>query len=339
MRRPLKQSVGRGAPPPTLGGSNRRRFGPPRPGGSARSSLGRGLGRGRRRGLGGRRGRGAAGTARGRARATGRTIPPFFAESENRGSLARASDRDEMSAETPVETPTARAVAAQFVPAGTSEEVIDVLTEQLHRYMQTLLSDAHDLTTHCGRTTITAEDVRLAETLASHDGYGPRSLPTHDVLMDLARQINAVDLPLRRPRSACICPIPSTAQRAAISRGGDARGRDWGTQRQKPRRRRSLTRHEEGCIHSKQNPDVEKKRRARASARAARAANARPSTARDRPPLLLLLPPPPPPHRQRAARCRARRTPSTPAATGCAPCRWPTRRRRCTARRARRPRS
>ncbi len=136
-----------------------------------------------------------------------------------------------MSAETPVETPTARAVAAQFVPAGTSEEVIDVLTEQLHRYMQTLLSDAHDLTTHCGRTTITAEDVRLAETLASHDGYGPRSLPTHDVLMDLARQINAVDLPPPSPAIGLHLPDPEHQLNArpyrvvvthAAATGGDA---------------------------------------------------------------------------------------------------------------------
>ena len=103
---------------------------------------------------------------------------------------------------------TAREVAAQFVPPGTSDEVIDVLTEQLHRYMQTLLSDASDLTAHCGRTTITAEDVRLAETLASHDGYGPRSLPTHDFLMDLARQINAVDLPPPSPAVGLHLPEP-----------------------------------------------------------------------------------------------------------------------------------
>ena len=109
--------------------------------------------------------------------------------------------------------------------------IVATYVPELHRYMQTLLSDAHDLTTHCGRTTITAEDVRLAETLASHDGYGPRSLPTHDVLMDLARQINAVDLPPPSPAIGLHLPDPEHQLNArpyrvvvthAAATGGDA---------------------------------------------------------------------------------------------------------------------
>ena len=75
--------------------------------------------------------------------------------------------------------------------------VVGVVLEQMHRSVQTILSEAREAAIHAGRDSVTVEDLELVDDLAAEDGYCAAPLPSREAMFDLARSCNA--RPLRMP--------------------------------------------------------------------------------------------------------------------------------------------
>ena len=81
--------------------------------------------------------------------------------------MASSRDNGGASEESVAEALLASLDVEQYEP-----EVLGIVLEQMHRTVQVLLSDARDLSHHCGRDAVSARDVRKARPT----GVRPQSL-------------------------------------------------------------------------------------------------------------------------------------------------------------------